>query len=545
MKSVKYVLAWAALCSSPMLFGQGVVDALKYSQQDIRGTARYMGMAGAFGALGGDITTLSQNPAGIGVYRNSDIAATIDLSNQVSSVNTAGVKSTDNKFNFSCNNFGFVWTVRFNQEALKNLNFGFAYNKQKSFDRTYKTAYSGITGASSLSGYIAKLSEGYTADNLGYSDNSSYDPYDQNPWLNVLGYQSYLINPKSTASNTWGSIVGNGSTATGDLYVREKGSIDEYNFNIGGNIYNVFYWGIGLTVTDFSYDVQSGYGENFTNGYLPDANGIMGSPNANGWYLMQNMLHTNGSGFKANLGVILRATNNFRLGFAFHTPNYYKMTDTYSASVKYDFTQGSTSYNDLAETPSGSYSYEFQAPWRMIASAAYVFGQGGILSFDYEYTASNGMSFDDPYTIDMFYNTNQEISEMVSPTHTFKVGGEFRITPQFSARLGYAYQTSPVKSEYRSGHEIPTAGTLTQFTLDRATNYFTVGLGYRFSNVYVDLAYMHRYRRSELFPFSPIPSTGENPFNPDEVEPSLAITPQISTLTDHNNSFVLTMGVKF
>ena len=545
MKNVKYVLAWAALCSSPMLFGQGVVDALKYSQQDIRGTARYMGMAGAFGALGGDITTLSQNPAGIGVYRNSDIAATIDLSNQVSSVNTAGVKSTDNKFNFSCNNFGFVWTVRFNQEALKNLNFGFAYNKQKSFDRTYKTAYSGITGASSLSGYIAKLSEGYTADNLGYSDNSSYDPYDQNPWLNVLGYQSYLINPKSTASNTWGSIVGNGSTATGDLYVREKGSIDEYNFNIGGNIYNVFYWGIGLTVTDFSYDVQSGYGENFTNGYLPDANGIMGSPNANGWYLMQNMLHTNGSGFKANLGVILRATNNFRLGFAFHTPNYYKMTDTYSASVKYDFTQGSTSYNDLAETPSGSYSYEFQAPWRMIASAAYVFGQGGILSFDYEYTASNGMSFDDPYTIDMFYNTNQEISEMVSPMHTFKVGGEFRITPQFSARLGYAYQTSPVKSEYRSGHEIPTAGTLTQFTLDRATNYFTVGLGYRFSNVYVDLAYMHRYRRSELFPFSPIPSTGENPFNPDEVEPSLAITPQISTLTDHNNSFVLTMGVKF
>lgn len=528
-----------------MLFGQGVVDALKYSQQDIRGTARYMGMAGAFGALGGDITTLSQNPAGIGVYRNSDIAATIDLSNQVSSVNTAGVKSTDNKFNFSCNNFGFVWTVRFNQEALKNLNFGFAYNKQKSFDRTYKTSYSGITGASSLSGYIAKLSEGYTADNLGYSDNSSYDPYDQNPWLNVLGYQSYLINPKSSASNTWGSIVGNGSTATGDLYVREKGSIDEYNFNIGGNIYNVFYWGIGLTVTDFSYDVQSGYGENLTNGYLPDANGIMGSPNANGWYLMQNMLHTNGSGFKANLGVILRATNNFRLGFAFHTPNYYKMTDTYSASVKYDFTQGSTSYNDLAETPSGSYSYEFHAPWRMIASAAYVFGQGGILSFDYEYTASNGMSFDDPYTIDMFYNTNQEISEMVSPTHTFKAGGEFRITPQFSARLGYAYQISPVKSEYRSGHEIPTAGTLTQFTLDRATNYFTVGLGYRFSNVYVDLAYMHRYRRSELFPFSPIPSTGENPFNPDEVEPSLAITPQISTLTDHNNSFVLTMGVKF
>ena len=126
MKNVRYGLALAALCSSSMLFSQGVVDALKYSQQDIRGTARYMGMAGAFGALGGDITTLSQNPAGIGVYRNSDIAATIDLSNQVSSVNTAGNRMSDSKFNVSCNNFGFVWTVRINQEALKNKKYGFA-----------------------------------------------------------------------------------------------------------------------------------------------------------------------------------------------------------------------------------------------------------------------------------------------------------------------------------------------------------------------------------------------------------------------------------
>lgn len=543
MKHIKYALAGAVLCSSPMLFGQGVVDALKYSQQDIRGTARYMGMAGAFGALGGDITTLSQNPAGIGVYRNSDIAATIDFSNQVSTVNTAGNNYSDNKFKFSCNNFGFVWTVRFNQDALKNLNFGFAYNKQKSFDRSYRTRYSNIMGANSLSGYIAKVSKGYTADDLGYADNSSYNPYDSSPWLSVLGAKSKLINPKT--SDTWSSIIGSGSLASGDLYVREKGSIDEYNFNIGGNIYDVFYWGVGVTVTDFSYDLQSGYGENFIDGYMPDENGIISAPNADGWYLMQNLLHTNGSGIKANLGVIMRATNNFRLGFAFHTPNYYKMTDTYVASVRYNLNDGNKTYDDVAETPNGSYSYEFQSPWRMIASAAYVFGQNGILSFDYEYTAGNSMMFDDEYSIDMFYKTNSEISEMVSPTHTFKIGGEYRISPQFSARLGYAYQTSPVKSEYRSGHEIPTAGTMTSFTLDQASNYFSVGLGYRFSNVYIDLAYMHRYRRSELFPFSPLPSGIENNFDPEEMETPLAISPQISTLTDHNNSVVLTMGVKF
>ena len=171
-----------------MRFGDGVVDALEYAQRGRRGTGSDMGMGGGFGAVGGDITTLSQNPAGIGVYRNSDIAATIDLSNQVSSVNTAGNRMSDSKFNVSCNNFGFVWTVRFNQEALKNLNFGFAYNKQKSFDRSYKAGYSGITGASSLSGYISHLSEGYSVAYLAYPDNSViiYDPYNNNPWLNVL-----------------------------------------------------------------------------------------------------------------------------------------------------------------------------------------------------------------------------------------------------------------------------------------------------------------------------------------------------------------------
>lgn len=543
MKNVKYILALTALWSGSMLFGQGVIDALKYSQQDIRGTARYMGMAGAFGALGGDITTLSQNPAGIGVYRNSDVSATIDLSNQVSSVNVAGNKYSDNKFSVACNNFGVVWAIRFNQEALKNLNFGFAYNKQKSFDRSYKAGYTGIANGSSLSNYIAQLSSGYSVDDLAYRDNNSYNPYDNSPWLNVLGYQSYLINPKGTS--TWEGIVGNGTAASGDLFVREKGSIDEYNFNMGGNIYNVFYWGIGIAVTDLSYNIQTGYGEEFTGGNFYNKDGS--TSKVDGWYLMQNVLSTRGTGIKANLGVIMRATDNFRLGFAFHTPNYYKMTDTYSAFVKYDLNNTSTStiHSDIAETPSGSYSYDFESPWRMIASAAYVFGQSGILSFDYEYTSSNSMSFDDPYAIDAFYNTNYEISEMTSPTHTFKVGGEFRVTPQVSARLGYAYQTSPMKSEYRSGHEIPTAGTLTQFTLDRATNYFTVGLGYRFANVYIDLAYMHRYRRSELFPFSPIPSVSEDPYDPDQSGPTLAISPQISTLTDHNNSFVLTMGVKF
>ena len=51
-----------------MAYGQGAIDAYRISQPDMKGTARFMGMGGAFSALGGDLSTLSQNPAGIGIY---------------------------------------------------------------------------------------------------------------------------------------------------------------------------------------------------------------------------------------------------------------------------------------------------------------------------------------------------------------------------------------------------------------------------------------------------------------------------------------------
>ncbi len=528
MKSLKYIIALAALSSGSMLFGQGVVDALKYSQQDIRGTARYMGMAGAFGALGGDITTLGQNPAGIGVYRNSDIAATIDFSNQVSSTYTPAGKVSDNKFSVACNNLGVVCAVRFNQGALKNLNFGFAYNKQKSFDRTYKATYHDISGGNSLTSYIAQLSNGYTESNFGYTE--SYDAYDDKPWLSVLGYDGYLINPVAsdgvTGTNRWSGVVSPNASGSADLYVKEKGSIDEYNFNMGGNIHNVFYWGLGVTVTDFSYDLRSGYGEEFVNGYNTQA-----QVPVNGWYFMENYLRTNGTGIKANLGVIMRVTNNLRLGVAFHTPNYYAMTDRYSANVSTNFGE-----KEFAETPQGHYSYNFQSPWRLSASAAYVFGRKGILSAEYEYTAAD-MMFDQSYSIDEFFQTNNEIADMAAPTHTVKVGAEYMITNQFSGRLGYAYQSAGMKSAYHSGVGVPTIGTTTIYTLDKSTNYFTIGLGYRFTNLYLDAAYVHRYRNSNMFPFSPLVASGDNV--------ATAVAPQVATLKDHNNSFALTLGVKF
>ena len=63
------------------LFGQAVADAVRFGSSNITGTARYRSMAGAFGALGGDPSAMTDNPAGIGIYRgNSEISFTPNLS---------------------------------------------------------------------------------------------------------------------------------------------------------------------------------------------------------------------------------------------------------------------------------------------------------------------------------------------------------------------------------------------------------------------------------------------------------------------------------
>ena len=129
MKKI-YILT-TVLCSiSLMIYGQGETDALRFSQLDMRGTARYMSMAGAFGALGGDITTLSQNPAGIGVYRSSEIVTTFGFDNFSNNVLASGGKVNSSDFRFAFNNIGAIGTINTgNNSGLVNFNFGFAYNR--------------------------------------------------------------------------------------------------------------------------------------------------------------------------------------------------------------------------------------------------------------------------------------------------------------------------------------------------------------------------------------------------------------------------------
>jgi hypothetical protein len=504
------------------LFAQSEIDALKYSKSDINGTARYMSMAGAFGALGADISTLANNPAGIGVYRSSEFAATANLSNVATSSLLKGTSVDGENWKFNFNNIAYIGTFKPNVEGLVNFNFGIGFNRLKDFYRNYQTSGKELTY--SLTDYIASVTNrfnngtGVLASNLDVTNSySAFDSQNNYPWISVLGWNGSLINPTSPSDikNNY-KYKGIGTLKPiSKLNISERGYIDEYNISFGGNIYDVLFFGATIGITDLNYQMSSAYNEDL---------------GANVNYTLNNYLETRGSGIDLKTGVILRPLDFLRIGLAVHTPIYYKMTDYYDGNVKWN--DGTTNKN--VATPSNAFSeYSLQTPFKLQASTALMLGKKGALSFEYEYVDYSNMKMKD--TNGYGWAANDYIKEDMSSGNNFKMGAEFRITPQLSLRGGYATQSPIVKANVINQNvEVDMFGaTLPHYTLDKGTIYYTGGFGYRFGSYYTDFAFVSRQLSEDVYAFSPI-SDG-----------STWNVPEKATLKTTVNQVLFTFGVKF
>lgn len=115
-----------------LCLAQGEMDAYKFSQYDLNGTARYLSMGGAFGALGGDISAMRTNPAGLAIYRSSEIVTTVSLSSIKTKTDWLSIEMDDKKTRFNFDNIAYVgYFPTGNDEGVVGWNVGFAYNRVK------------------------------------------------------------------------------------------------------------------------------------------------------------------------------------------------------------------------------------------------------------------------------------------------------------------------------------------------------------------------------------------------------------------------------
>ena len=537
------------LCGLPLLINaQDAFDVLQMSQTELRGTSRFQSMAGAFGALGGDLSTMTQNPAGIGVYRNSDLGITLGL--DFNSTKSGVDKMNQTKFNV--NNVGYVGAIRLNSETVPNLNFGFSYNRNKSFSRHYIGGVLDIP--TSMSNFIAdefvNMAD-FTPDDLYWTDDfNPYFDYPYAPWAAITtfdmptkgdGYVG-IINDRGDGSSLMQGLYGQGTKGNAYYEVDEHGHADEYNIAFGGNISNKLYFGLDFGIMDLDFHSFQAYEENLDNAYvLADDESLFDSPiinqNTHADWGLYNYLHSEGTGVNFKLGLIWKPTQTLRLGAAFHTPTYYDMRDTYyvAASLK-AFQDGNMLYSAEKGSNNGydySSEYTLKTPWRFMGSVAGVIGKSGIISLDYEYVANQTMRIGDDRGGD-YPDVTDRVKTYFKPSHIIRLGGEYRVDPNWSLRAGYSIKTTQVEKgvdEY--DYNITTVGTNPTYQYDNTVQHITCGVGYHYKSFYTDLAYVHQIRESVYNAFSPI-------------NDRFGYEPNVSAdVKDNNNRISLTLGMRF
>ena len=369
---------------------QSAIDAYTLSGMETRGSARFMAMGGAFTALGGDLSVFTQNPGGIGIYRSSEIGATIDLDFRHYTDKTPGLSFKDNQTKFWCNNFGYVGTVKLDG-AMKTFSWGASYSRLKSFDNLTK-GYNRPT-QTSLSNYIAGFTDGVKPSDM--SRDKDYNPYFDSDidWLSILGYQSGMIKPAGNGKYT--GLFQKGTEGDAEYYVHESGYADEYNFSFGGNVSDMVYWGLTIGVTDLEYRRETYYSESMADAFIRTKNGTQTTGNAG--FDLYNRKHITGTGWNLKGGVIIKPVNEFRIGLAVHTPTWYSMSEAYNAQVEFsylDLSAPDSENNPYQGDPStewADFDWRMRTPWRLMAGVAGVIGSTAIVSLDYEYQAYNDM----------------------------------------------------------------------------------------------------------------------------------------------------------
>ncbi|MCL2598035.1 MAG: hypothetical protein FWD66_10400 [Paludibacter sp.] len=519
----KIIIIITGILSIGIISAQSELDAVKYVQDDIQGTARYMGMAGAFGALGGDVSAIKDNPAGLGIFRSQELSFTINSQFQNSKSTWGNVTANDNMSRTKFNNFSYIvalptWRQQTGQtKGLLGMNFGFTYNKLKSLDRSINIR--GGEMQARLPYMMAELAAqtGITDENaMGDFENTSVG------WLSVLGYNAYLINLHNVGWLTdfgysTGSNVPQNVIPTYTLY--ERGYIDEYGFTWSGNFSNRFYMGIGVNIQSMTYDLDSKYSEQ-----LADNSGN---------FTLRNIYSANGFGFNVSIGGLYKITKSLRASAAVHTNTVMLLNEQY--------------YPDLdGITPdyAGKNSYAVNRPFSANLGLAYIFGKKGLLSAEYVFkNYKNTYYADNNFRKKDFEEENDGMKNMFLNGHTIKIGGEYRVTNNFSVRAGYALQTSMVDD--KKADKLMWYNSLrtdAEYFVPKNTNYFSIGLGFQGNGWFFDLALMQRRAAETFMPFSP---TYQVDYSEDVNDFVNIPMPKPADISIINNNIIATFGLRF
>ncbi|RED46071.1 OmpP1/FadL family transporter [Seonamhaeicola aphaedonensis] len=468
----KLSLLCIGLLSMSFIYAQDLTDALRYSQDNIQGTARFRALSGAFGALGGDMSAVSLNPASSAVFTRSHASfsgSNIDVEN-IS--NYFGGLGSTNESNFDLNQAGvaFVFAAN-NNSPWRKFSLAVAYERTNNFDDSWFAAGTNTTNdpdfSNSIASYFYDFADGKRLDEIstlpGESVADAYrdigNVYGFSHQQAFLGFESFILEPddiNNDANTTYTSNIASGNFLHDYTYAA-TGYNGKVSFNLATQYEDNLYLGVNLNTHFIDYQRSTLLLEENNNGGSID------------YVEFENNLTTRGNGFSFQIGGIMKLSQEFRVGITYDSPIWYTIEEETS---QYLGTDGANGFIEIFPQVVNVYpSYRLQTPARFTGSLAYVFGTQGLISFDYSRKDYGSTKFK-PENDSYYQDLNANISDVFTQAATYRLGGEYK-HKQFSFRGGYRFEESP----YADGI---TVGDL---------NGYSLGLGYNFGNTKLDITY--------------------------------------------------------
>jgi hypothetical protein len=439
----RIVFCGASVLLSLFGFSQNEQDVLRYSRIGFGGTARFSSMGGAFGALGGDVSTMSTNPAGLAVFRKSDFSFTPSFYNMTVNSSYGDTTSSDQRFNMKVDGFGFVIASRpesSSDHGWQMLTMGISYNRTTAFQANLMMAGNATSS----------LLDSWTRSAAGTGP-SNLDMFNEG-----LAWETYLIDPYMDTTH-YVDRVPDGSLIRQFKQVEMRGGTGEWTFGGGANYDNRIYIGASIGIPTVKYEERTYYTEEEVYDTVSNFDYLQ----------FEQFLETKGRGVNFKAGVIFRATDWMRVGLAFASPTNLKLSDTY-------FSKMTSILGDTVRTfdsPDGNYRYTIRTPMRVTGSVAFVIGKFALISAEYEMVDySDGKLKSPDYN---FFDENNQVRAKYKAASNMRLGFEMKFVP-FSVRGGMGYYGSPYKPSVNN-------------EADRL--YITGGVGYRDPDdvFYIDL----------------------------------------------------------
>ena len=535
---MKKILAAAFLLTTALQAGaQSWTDALNFSENDYLGTARSVGMGNAMTAVGGDLGSLTFNPAGSAVATYSQFTITPGLSFSTVTAKGSLLDDAGYPLGFENNykttygrmtlpNFGvmMVYDTR-NRSGLKRVSFGIVGNVTR--DYTNRLRADGTNADNTLAGSLASQAVGYTTDVLSGSFYQNNIP----SWETMAGYQSGIFGElNGSYVGLTESIYPDGIKITdkiGQYYgLKRAGSKYDLLMNFGLDFNDRFYLGanLGLVTIDYRSD------ETRSEEALP------GIDYGNGFQSlrMRSSLRDVGSGIYLKVGFIARPFDGFRIGAAVQTPTLFDIREVYQLEGQ------SIASNDemLRSSPQDEWFFRLKSPFRANVGVAYTINKLALLSADYEFADYSGMklspAYDDAYYYD-FSNQNMDIKDFAGPVHALRLGAELKPSPELALRVGYNLTTGAQYNTLTEQNQVVSLSDEERKAQLRSAASFGIGYSSK-GSFFVDAAIRFQYLPNEYFTPYWYYDNGERDYS--------VVTPEVCSQSALCNALV-TLGWRF